>query len=328
MRSFATIVMVTVVLLVLLDVAVLRPVFGLGYPSHYVQENLQRAPAPYIGFKGKANAVDHDAAGYRRSASPERRPDALQVAFFGGSSGYVGDPPIADLLQSRLSKRLARPVAIANFSVVSSNHRQHLHNVVESRAQLQPDVVIFYGGYNETMQSAYYDPRPGYPYNFFFRDETAPWKRALLQYSAVAGLMDMAAQKHLGASLTPLARLRAEHRPLSPEWNRQIEDKYFETLMLAAAVVQTFPSPRCGHARFIAFYQPFKVAPAFGEAHARIRARVAALPHGADVSQALEGKSNWFEDDVHLLQAGNERMADVMADVIVERGFLSACTRP
>ena len=88
-----------VALLIAVDLLILRPLLGLGYPRHYEQENLLRAPAPYIEFKGKPNVLDHDEWGYRRASAP--RSDAINVAFFGGSTGYQGTPPIMSMVEEQ-----------------------------------------------------------------------------------------------------------------------------------------------------------------------------------------------------------------------------------
>ena len=58
-------------------------------------------------------------------------------------------------------------VGVYNFGSVSSNHSQHVHRLIEFSDRYSFDLVIFYGGGNETFQYANYDPRPGYPYIFF-----------------------------------------------------------------------------------------------------------------------------------------------------------------
>ena len=42
-----------------------------------------------------------------------------------------------------------------NFSSVSSNHNQHLHRLLKY-TDLNFDLVIFYGGFNETIQTYLY----------------------------------------------------------------------------------------------------------------------------------------------------------------------------
>ena len=43
------------------------------------------------------------------------------------------------------------------------------------------DLVIFYGGWNETVAQAAYDPRPGYPLNFFYIHDGSHWKKFLIE---------------------------------------------------------------------------------------------------------------------------------------------------
>ena len=182
LRTYARITLSTFLIWLLADQLIRITGIGSVLPEHYSKQNFQRQAAPYIEFKGAPNKLDHDRYGYRRVPDAVRE-DSLKISFFGGSTGYQGEPPIPVLLEEKLTKKLGRPVQVANFSVVSSNHRQHLHNIIESREFFKPDIVIFYGGYNETLQSAFYDPRPGYPYNFYYRNETSPFRQILVRYS-------------------------------------------------------------------------------------------------------------------------------------------------
>ena len=68
-----------------------------------------------------------------------------------------------------------------NFSSVSSNHNQHLNRLIKF-SNLNFDFVVFYGGFNETFQTLFADPRPGYPFNFWTVGELHPLKFTLLKY--------------------------------------------------------------------------------------------------------------------------------------------------
>ena len=76
-------------------------------------------------------------------------------SFFGGSTGYNGNPPISDLIEN-LNNIIK--VKTYNFSSVSSNHNQHLHRLLKY-SNLKFDLIIFYGGFNETIQTY---SRPGF----------------------------------------------------------------------------------------------------------------------------------------------------------------------
>ena len=53
------------------------------------------------------------------------------------------------------------------------------------------DIVIFYGGFNETFQTLYADPRPGYPFNYWTVGELHPLKFTLLKYSPFFSEIDI-----------------------------------------------------------------------------------------------------------------------------------------
>ena len=149
-------------ILVVFDTIVLRLFLGYGYPRHYKEDNIKRFPAPYVMFTGKPNIRDHNEFGFRGASFKDADSNDLRIAFFGGSSGYNGNPSIAKVVEKELNKITNVDVFVANYSVTSSNHRQHLHGIIEYLPKYRPDIVIFYGGYNELIVTGKYDPRPGY----------------------------------------------------------------------------------------------------------------------------------------------------------------------
>ena len=313
-RTAAAYLVYALVVLVAIDVLVLRGVFGLGYPMHYEQADSARYPAPYVAFTGRPNAGDHNKFGFRGRCPSEAEDGEIRVAFFAGSTGYNGNPPIAEMLETKLEGLLGESVCVANFSVVGSHHRQHLHGMIEFLPDYRPDLIVFYGGYNETILNGTYDPRPGYPYNHFYRAETGPFARLLLENSAIIGEID----KRTGI-FSGIEELRDQHRPFSDAWNRRIAEKYFETLMLASRVAGAIDSNRFGTARFLAFYQPYQVPPAFAATHNDIRRRLEAIDYAVDVSAAYDASGDGvFVDHVHVNQRARELMAAVIADVAVE----------
>jgi hypothetical protein len=317
-RTAAIVTINTLVVILLADVVLAL------WNARRTEEDAQREAAPYIAFRGSPNALDHDRWGYRWVPESVSR-DAFKIAFFGGSTGYHGGPPIAIMLQDLLAKRLGRAVSVANFSVVSSNHRMHLHNIVESRSIFQPDLIIFYGGYNETLGAADYDPRPGYPMNFFYVAETSALSKVLYEHSYIARTLE-AITVGPGNYFTPLLKLQDAYKPLSADWNDAVIENYFDTLSLAKTIGEAFTSSQCGQVRFTAFFQPFLVPNQFEKAYREVRARLVDHPFVTDVSQAYNdlGPDVWA-DTVHVEQIANERMAHVMADVIGQRELLRSC---
>lgn len=297
-----------------IDIVVLKKIFKFGYHTHYQQENYYRYPTPYTMFSGKPNVLDHNEFGFRGKSLKEAGPQTFKIAFFGGSTGYLGDPPIASIMEQELSKALELDIHVANFSVVSSNHRQHLHAILEYLPGYEPDLIIFYGGYNETVHGATYDPRPGYPYNFFYRSELGDLRKLLIRHSALAGMFDIKT-----GLISGLNDLRNEQKPLSDEWNNAIVSKYFETLELANRMTHTIHSNRYGKSRFIAFYQPYQVPEQFMAHHQLIRDRVGSLEYAHDVSSRYDalGKSV-YSDDVHVYQEARDAMGKTIAKFVLK----------
>lgn len=313
-KSVVSYVLYLLIVIIVFDVFVFHDLLGFGYPRHYEQENILRYPVPYVEFTGKPLAAGHNEYGFRGHSFKQSNPDDLKIAFFGGSSGYRGHPPIPRILEIELQKLLGVSVFVANYSVVSSNHRQHLHAIIEFLPHFKPDLVIFYGGCNETLQSAYYDPRPGYPYNYFYRSETGPFFKLLLRNSAIVGVID----RKIGV-FTGINKLRKKQQPFSSDWNKRIADKYFETLMLANKVTGTIESKRFGRAKFLAFYQPYQVPSDFVSTHDDIRRHIGNLKYAFDVSSEYDrlGKEV-YRDFVHVDQQAKELMGAKIANIVAK----------
>lgn len=325
MSDIKKIAFITFALWVLADQGIRLFLPKLAFPGHFGLNDERRNPSPYIEFKGKPNVQDHNAYGYRWDVNAIKV-DPLKIAFYGGSTGYAGDPPIAKLLESKLEKRLGTSVQIANFSVVSSQHRQHLHNMLETFSIFKPDITIFYGGYNEIAQAALYDPRPGYPYNYFYRAETPPLARFLLEHSTTIYLIDEIGRATNLFSLTPIQELRADVSFMSDEWKKNIVDKYFETLFLADMLARSFHSYKCqGSAMFRFFYQPYMPLESMENIHSEVKTKVATVEYGYDVSSVFDDHQNLYKDNVHVLQEGNDIMASAMAEKLLNDRLLKRC---
>ena len=127
---------------------------GHGFPTSVSEEVYERAPSPYDMFSGKPNYKDHNKDGFRGSEFMNHGKDTLQL--FGGSTGYMKSSNIR-FNEKNLNNIIK--VKTYNFSSVSSNHNQHLHRLLKY-SNLKFDLIIFYGGFNETIQTYLYDPRP------------------------------------------------------------------------------------------------------------------------------------------------------------------------
>ena len=312
---FINYVVYIIIIIVFSDMVIFNKFLGYGYPHYFQQENLQRYPAPYVMFKGKPNALDHNEFGFRGKSFLHRNPDAFSIAFFGGSTGYFGDPPIAVIIEKELTDKLKRPVAVNNFSVVSSNHRQHLHGILEYASKSNPDMVIFYGGFNETVQTSYYDPRPGYPFNYFYQAETSAFRKFLIANSAIIGELD----KRFGI-ISGKRKLQRIYKPFSQDWNEKIVANYFETLALANNVSHSLKSKHCKTPSFYAFYQPYPVPKRMEYVHNSIVSKIKNIDYAYDFSHKLDsfGK-DIFTDWVHIKQNGRVAMGKAISELIYQK---------
>lgn len=297
------------------DVVILRYLLGFGYPSHLEQENVLRYPAPYIEFKGKPGVNGHNEQGFLGPSLDSTARCDFKIAFLGGSTGYNGNPPIAKLLEQELEDTLQTSVTVANYSILSSNHRQHIHLMLEYLYNVEADMILFYGGFNETIQSGYYDPRPGYPYNFYYRGETGPLKKVLVEYSAVLGELDQRT-----GIFTGWDELHDRYQPFSEAWNKTIVDYYFETLDTAERLSGPIKATYFDHPVFLAFYQPYQVPEKFKASHQTIKKRADSVDYLYDVSNLYDSFGpNAYTDIVHVQQYARQAMAEQMRDIVVSK---------
>jgi hypothetical protein len=202
--------------------------------------------------------------------------------------------------------------------VISSNHRQHLHGMVENLLAHDVDLIVFYGGNNEIFQARYYDPRPGYPYNFFYREETNTFNKALIENSAFFALLNKVLDANdidTGMNLTPLVPLRRKLGNWTEAWEETVVHSYVETLELARKLSEAIPSRHCGKAVFRAFFQPMRYEKdADVRLVAKARARIKGIDYIADVSDAYaKFGPGIFGDSVHVAQPARDWMGQTMA---------------
>ena len=163
--------------------------FGLGLDKHWFEEDKIRFNTPYDMFSNKPNVLDHNNLGFRGPLLKKNvNKNTLTIAFLGGSTGYTGIPPIPELLSKHLYKEGLKNI-VYNFSVNSSNHNQHIHRLVKY-IDYPYDVIIFYGGNNESIQYLQYDTRPSFPYNYYIKNDLSIFKVFLLKYSSIFGIIE------------------------------------------------------------------------------------------------------------------------------------------
>jgi hypothetical protein len=313
------ILLITGLLLLAMDFFVCRLILNWGFVPNSKESGEQRYAVPYLEFKGKPFALDHNEMGYRGKPIRQAPDSAFRILFFAGSTGYYGDPAIPELIRRKLAARWGKEVFVANCSVVSSNHRQHLHALVEEFMDTRADLVIFYGGYNENIQCLNYDPRPGYPFNYFYQHECPRWRLFLIRYSAILG----EAEKRTGI-ISGMRSLRRDSFPDPEKWHRAIVSGYIQTLTDASRLTGSLIRGANGEAcQFLAFYQPYQVVPAFTESHREIKKRIGSVPGGYDLSACLDSLAGTrnirYYDLVHVSPEADSVISDKIVEAILER---------
>jgi lysophospholipase L1-like esterase len=144
-------------------------------------------PTPYVVFHGTPHArvtrtnhlqlnepainIHLNELGFRieRPLSLQK-PHGEKRIFLLGSSTVFNGPSLQDSLSGQLERCFHNEgrtdVQVYNFGFVSSVSGQELSLLVHLLADYSPDGVVVYNGGNDVCLPAFYDPRPGYPYNF------------------------------------------------------------------------------------------------------------------------------------------------------------------
>ncbi len=220
--------------------------------------HIARTPKPYVMIGGKPYARGRNSLGYRGKVPliPKDK-DEFRIFILGGSTVYNGDPPIAVLLEENFGRKGFQAVQIFNFGVVSSVSSMELSRIVFEISELEPDLVVMYNGGNDIMCPFFWDPRPGYPYNFVVTENNPLLESEVSTYPSLAlfaygsNIFRSVFPSYFINKLIPsLEQLREQNQWQSDEWKTEIARIYVNNLVKANDISKVFG------AEFIAFFQP------------------------------------------------------------------------
>jgi Ca2+/Na+ antiporter len=216
-------------------------------------ETLRRYPFPYDMFRGKPNEkfkYINNSQGFRGDEIKLIKDKKLTIGFFGGSTGYNGRPPIITIISNLLEEDGVES-RVYNFSSTSSNHSQHLHRLIEFM-EYPFDIVIFYGGGNETEGYYYYDSRPNYPYNFYYKNELNNFSKIILENSFFFYELDK-----LTGWISRRNIIHKEKNKDFESWTQKILENYFLVLEKTQNITLGSIKPNiCLKSNFFVFFQP------------------------------------------------------------------------
>jgi hypothetical protein len=285
---------------------------GFGINKHWYDEENIRFNSPYDMFSNKPNVLDHNEFGFRGpSLNINIDKDTLSIAFLGGSTGYTGNPPIPELLSDYLTKKGIKNI-VYNFSVNSSNHNQHIHRLVKY-IDHPYDVVIFYGGNNESIQYLQYDTRPSYPYNYFMKNDLPIYKIFLLKYSSIFGIIENQTGIISGISLS-----REKINTDFDIWSNKIVNNYISVIKKAKILFgKNLKTNKCKNLIFIPILQP--VNPRTDQEVAlwnKMKKSISNMSDFINYSNIYENIN--FFDNVHVDQISRLKIANLMTEDILK----------
>ena len=320
---------------VLIDIFYFNKVLGLGNLRYKTNLNdvSTKVEHPYVGFieKGIASSEPYSVY-YTGEKIYLNNEGKIKIAFFGGSTSAYHDPekedslPIPKYLEKILKERLSKDVVVVNYACGGAHHRQHLHMLLEFLPKFKPDIVVFYGGNNEIMQTYGDDPRPNYPFNYFYKSEFPTWKKFLMEYSAIIGALN----EKLNFWSEEDVRNRINFR--SKQWEEHLIKNYFETLDLSNTIVSSFSSDLFGKCKFVSIFQPINVdyyletdvekqiAAEQDAIITYIRGELPKLSYSYDFYHKYDHFSEevWY-DICHVRDEANQYMAKEIADLLIDK---------
>lgn len=221
-------------------------------------------PKPYTMYGGAhegplMNAWKLNSLGYPGKV-PEikKSEDEYKIFIIGGSTVFTGNPSLSEIIEKKFVDAGNNKVHVYNFGVVSSVTRMDLSRLFFEVSDLQPDLVIFYGGGNSIIMPFQNDPRPGYPPNFpiyennplaHIEDSTGkyPFWPILLYKSR---LLRYFAGNFLREKIMDKENLRLAFFQDEEEWSNKIASSYLQDIRKAKLLCNGLKID------FINFFQP------------------------------------------------------------------------
>lgn len=259
--------LVFLVFLILISLIIGEIFMRVFYPWNSPYERLfnlriVRKPLPYTMFGGVPNSQITDteklnSKGYRgMEPSVVKNQYEYRIFMLGGSTGFEGEPPIANLLENEFKKNGFTNVNVFNYGVAAGVSGMELARIVFEISDLSPDLIVMYNGVNDILGPFKYDPRPGYPMQFMVLENNPLLVSDIKQYhvfSLVAfgsSMFRLFFPSYFLKEFIPIDEMRKNAGYNTEEWRNSIAEIYVDNILKAHKVSNAFG------ADFIAFFQP------------------------------------------------------------------------
>lgn len=294
---------------------------------------------------GRLTHIVTDRFGFRFQGDLTRpkKPGELRIFMLGSSVVWRGvddESTICGRLESRVASLLGSAfwVRCVNAGITSAVSDQQLASLVYRVADLEPDLVIDFEGFNDLWCRTHLEPRLGYPCNWFeaetvWRDQAERrnlaieamrrlplWKLALsrsrlvttvlpgltLEQQATRSVAENLVQKAARPTMTQVAEhLLANWRKMG-RFSAGIDTKF-------VAILQPVAPGAREEAELATFYALMDERIAEAEARGE--------PF-ASFDRALDERPDLFYDEVHAWDDANELYAQRMLELLIARNAL------
>jgi lysophospholipase L1-like esterase len=324
-----------------------RPYFMFGGPTDGRTVNL----LPQMD-EGAGRAIRLNAEGFRieREIVNPKPADEIRIFVLGGSTVVGGRPVTATIpavIEAHLKANGLPQARVYNFGVLSFVSGQELSLLVHRLIDLKPDLVIVYDGANDVLGPWFYDPRPGYPFNFVTEEEAmstlsnaegdaktiASFARDSALVQALLGTTDW-----IDRMLIRLNRLRLAVNFGSAQWKEAIVAAYARNLTVMCRVARANGALFAGYFQSILAYSKTldsgQIATSGGDIMIQgLREQRALVPQAVaaqfpapslkagcrfgDLSGLLENDSAAFSDAAHVDNKSNQLIGRRIADDVL-----------
>jgi lysophospholipase L1-like esterase len=335
-----------------------RPYFMFGGPSDGRTVTL----LPQLD-DGSGRPIRLNAEGFRieREIVNPKPADEVRIFVLGGSTVVGGRPASATIpavIEAHLQANGLPQARVYNFGVLSFVSGQELSLLVHRLTDLKPDLVIAYDGANDVVGPWFYDPRPGYPFNYVTEEEAmstlsnaggdAKTIPSIARDSALVQAL-LGTTDWLDRMRIRLDRLRSAVNFGSPPWKEAVVSAYARNMAAMCRVA------RANGALFAGFFQPIlafsktldseQLRETGGDEMVRgLREQRVLVPQAmaaqfpapsieagcrfSDLSGMLENKSTAFSDAVHVNREANQLIGGGIADELLAWPPLRTKTGP
>ena len=163
----------------------------------------------------------------------------------------------------------------------------------------------------------FYDPRPGYPYNYWIRGELSPIRYLLLRYFSIISEIEKMTGK-----ISKIDKIKKKVNYGTDQWVDKVTDNYIDTLLTSKNLTESFiNSSKCKKTNFFAIYQPISKKRIGDELTLKLVNQTINKINNYDFIYDFSNlyEEKYFSDLAHVNQEAKEIMAKSIVDLIKKK---------